>query len=218
MTGFDTITRPHYGEVSLQTGIAWCGRGLRWEEKLDGRWHVLAIGASRITGELMRDGRFFAFDVPIYEGQDVRRLPLRERLKILDTFPLLRPATGLGGDFLRTVLARGGEGFVAKDLDAPFGVGWTKCKRSESHDLVVTGRREDTGVLELATLAGESRGNCPAKAMFDRIAVGDLVEVACHSLTAAGKLREPRFVRCRPDKVFRMVDGHKTCAGVSWAA
>jgi hypothetical protein len=201
MTESATITRPRYHEVPLQAGLAWCGRGLRFEEKLDGRWHVLAIGESRITGELMRDGRFFAFDIPIYAGQDVRRLPLRERLEILDTFPLLRPATGLGGEFLRAVLDRGGEGIVAKDLDAPFGMGWTKCKRIETYDLVVTGRREETGVLELATLAGEPRGNCPAKAMFERIAVGDVVEVACHSLTVAGKLREPRFVRRRPDKL-----------------
>jgi ATP-dependent DNA ligase len=213
-----TITRPHYGEISLQSGLAMRGRGLRFEEKLDGRWHVLAIGASRITGELMRDGRFFAFDVPIYAGQDVRRLPLRERLLILDRFPLLRPATGLGGDFLRAVLSRGGEGVVCKDLDAPFGVGWIKCKRRATFDLVVTGRREDTGVLELATLDGEPRGNCAAKSQFDRIAVGDVVEVACHSLTAAGKLREPRFVRCRPDKVLRMVNGHKTCADLNWVA
>lgn len=193
------IRRPDYSSLPLREGYSLrASGGWRYEEKLDGRWHELGIGASTIVGELMRDGRFFAFDIPVHNGVDVRRRPLRERLAILDSFPLRRPATGNGGEFLRAVLARGGEGIVAKPLDAPYGATWFKCKRVETFDCVVTELDPWRATIRLA-LNGEDCGWCSARSAFDSVAVGDVVEIAAQSRHVSGKFRSPRFVRLRLD-------------------
>ena len=197
-----TIPRPTFESVPLIEGLQWQdSEGWLFEEKLDGRWCQRWLGNSIVVGELMADGRFFAFDVPVYNGVDVRSWALRERIEVLNTLSLPRPATGRGSDFLRSVIAAGGEGVVSKHLNSPFGVGWIKCKRRETWDLRVTERDFARGSLHLADLmTGEDRGWCNARTRFDRVAVGDVVEIAGHSLTRAGRIREPRFVRPRPDK------------------
>lgn len=175
---------------------------MRFEEKMDGVWSVRETPGQTIVGEQMRDGRFYAFDVVEFAGQDVRARTLAERLTILDgelAGQFLRPASGNGGAFLADVLARGGEGVVAKRLDMAFGARWAKVKRVESFDLVVTDKACPS--IRLATTEGEDRGWCAARGEFDRIKIGQIVEIAAFSLTAAGKLREPSFLRIRHDKM-----------------
>lgn len=192
--------RPRFGEVPLTDGLRWRpSADWRFEEKLDGRWHEKRIGQSVIVGELMPSGDFFAFDIVIHIGVDVRPLALCERLTILNTFNLARPATGCGGEFLEAVLSRGGEGVVAKRLDAPFGVDWWRCKRIASFDCVVTERDCARGSIRLS-LDGQDVGWCPARQAFDSIGCGDVVEVAAFGRHGSGKLREARFIRLRPDK------------------
>lgn len=109
--------------------------------------------------------------------------------------------TGSGGEFLEALLSAGGEGVVAKPLDSPFGVGWLKCKRVETFDMLVTDIDLARGSLRLADLStGDDRGWCPAKASFQDVKIGDCVEVLAFGLTPKGRLREARFVRVRPDK------------------
>lgn len=192
------IERPPYVSVPLATGLAWSGGGgFRYEEKHDGVWAQLEIGSSIVVGEKLKTGDFYAFDIPVYNGQSIAKKPLFERLEILDTFNLKRPATGNGGEFLEAVLARGGEGVVAKQIESQFGWAWVKCKRIETHDLVVTAKHVSKSSIELGAAGWCGVGSLPT---FGRIQIGDVVEVACYSRTASGKLREPRFVRLRPDK------------------
>jgi ATP-dependent DNA ligase len=149
-----------------------------------------------VAGELMRDGQFFAFDVLRYDGQDLRPLPLWERLKVLDTMKLPRPAVGSGGEFLEAVLARGGEGVVAKPLDAAYGAPWTKCKRSQVFYCRVTGLDPWTGGVFLADRdSGEPRGKMPLRSKIERVRVGSILKVEAYGLTSRGMLRE-----ARPDK------------------
>jgi len=133
--------RPSFLSIPLAAGLRWTGgNGLHYEEKMDGQFHVEELPHNTtVVGELMRDGSFFAFDVLRYDSQDVRSLPLCERLTILDGMNLPRPAVGSGGAFLAAVLARGGEGVVRKRLDAPWGTPWEKCKRSQVFYCRVTG-------------------------------------------------------------------------------
>lgn len=184
----------------MADGLKWIGGGgYYFEEKMDGCWAVKEVGSSILIGEQMKDGRFFTFDIAQHDGQDVRGLALRERLAILDAVSgLLRPAAGHGGEFLETVLARGGEGVVAKYLDASFGEPWHKCKRVETFDLLMTEKYFPS--IRLRSLDGEDRGFCCARAAYDSIKPGDIVEVAAYGLTKKGKLREPRFIRIRHDK------------------
>ena len=196
-----TITRPKFFAVPLAKGLKWIGGGgWRYEEKMDGVWAVKEMAGATLIGEQMKDGRFIAFDVVALAGQDLRPLPLRERLKALDGIlpgELLRPDSGQGGEFLEAVLADQGEGCVAKYLDAPWGEPWHKCKRVETHDCIVVAKFMPS--IRLYSLDGEDRGFCCARAAYDSIKPGDIVEIAAYGLTAKGKLREPRFVRIRHD-------------------
>ena len=196
------IARPHYESVPLATGLRWnASSGLHFTEKLDGIRHELAIGKSVVVGELMADKRFFAFDLPVHDGQDIRKLPRRQRLAILETFSLLRPESSTnGGELLQRVLARGGEGVCAADWQSGFNDVIWRCKRVESYDCVVTDRDIGRGSIRLS-LDGQDAGWCPAKASFWKIKLGDVVEVAAMCRHVGGKFREPRFLRVRPDKV-----------------
>lgn len=194
-----------------------------------------AMKDSILIGELMPGGDFSAFDIALMNGTDVRAFALRDRLGWLGSIlleectsarlevkergrtvviphsALRTPNFGHGGEFLEAVLARGGEGVVAKDLDAPFGLGQFKCKRVETFDLVVVAKHEYKSSVRLGWLgnasgqwsvvSGEDAGWCPVRGSnFLRVNVGDVIEVAAFGRTPSGKLREPRFVRCRPDK------------------
>jgi bifunctional non-homologous end joining protein LigD len=198
------IARPRFESIPLAAGLRWSGGGgWCYQEKLDGQWHELAHGSSVLVGELVGES-FTAFDVPIFQGQDVRHEPLRFRLALLHGLQVPMVASGQGGEFLEAVLTRGGEGVVAKHLDAPFGVAWVKCKRQETHDCIVTEIHEFKNSIRLGQWCNGQmidRGWCPAFGRkAESLAPGDVVEVRCHSIHASGKFREPALLRLRPDK------------------
>jgi hypothetical protein len=187
--------KPTFDSVPLADGLKWRGGGgYRFEEKADGRFHVRELPHATIVGELVRCGKFIAFDVLNYNGQDVRPLPLSERLTILDAMNLLRPAVGSGGAFLAQVLGDGGEGVVRKRLDAPYGVAWEKCKGCMVFYCRVTDLDPWRGSVILADRdSGEKRGKMPLRGgKFEQVRVGSVLKVEAYGLTAKGLLREAR--------------------------
>ena len=194
------MNKPSFESVPLETGLRWrAGAGWRYEEKLDGRYHVEELPHATVAGELMRGGQFIAFDVLNCEGQDLRSLPLCERMTILDAMKLPRPAVGSGGAFLGAVLARGGEGVVAKPIGSPFGVGWLKCKRSQVYYCQVIGLDQWTGSAVLADRdSGEKRGRVALHSSFDRVRLGSVLKIEAYGLTARGMLREARLDKDSP--------------------
>jgi hypothetical protein len=200
----DAIERPRYSNIPLKAGLAWKPSArLHFSEKMDGVFAARCFGKSVLVGEQMPDGDFFAFDLVTLRGVDVRRWALRERLAALDTFNVKRPATGSGGGFLRQILARGGEGFVIADLECrydDFGAR-VKCKRQDTFDCRVTAKHKSKMSIRLE-LDGTDAGWCPALySRFDAFKVGGIVLVSCFKRLASGKLREPKLLRVRPDKV-----------------
>jgi hypothetical protein len=204
--GGELVKCPPFITVALSQGLCWRGgAGWRFEEKMDGVFSVREFRGSTIIGEQMSDGRFYAFDITKFDGADIRALPLVTRLDYLGwadpmNLHFLRPASGRGAEFLETVLARGGEGIVAKELDAPYGTKWFRCKRTETFDLIVTDKAMIRLSVRLATPEGEDRGWCSCQADYKRVKVGDVLEVTAYGLTPRGKLKEARMVRMRPDK------------------
>jgi ATP-dependent DNA ligase len=203
-----TITRPRYIVTSLKSAMEWSWRGWHLSEKMDGVFAVRQFAGCTVTGESMRAGRFYAFDIAIAFGQDVRGSHWTVREAALsELFSRLNPKlnwhrceTGSGGEFIEAVLANGGEGVVAKPWAAPFGVAWLKVKRSETFDCTVTERNIARGSIRLA-LNGEDCGWCPARSTFDKIRVGDIVEIIAYGRHRSGKFREARFKRIRADKM-----------------
>lgn len=108
---------------------------------------------------------FFAFDLLMDEGEDLRKRPLRERKARL--FERVRKGDRLlpvehvereGEALLEAVRAQRLEGIVAKELSAPYKGGrhdtWRKLALQHSGDFVVVGYAEDFNALILATWDG----------------------------------------------------------------
>ncbi|XNO40688.1 non-homologous end-joining DNA ligase (plasmid) [Sinorhizobium meliloti] len=93
---------------------------------------------------------FLSFDLLYLDGRDLRRLPLRERRRLLE--PLIAGREGAvrlseevqadGDEFFRVACAHGLEGIIAKHIEKPYRSGrgdwWQKiiCKRRDSFVIV----------------------------------------------------------------------------------
>lgn len=113
----------------------------------------------------------YAFDLPGFEGYDLRRLPLSERKRLLRR---VLPAAGplrytdhleeRGEALYQAVVEKGVEGIMAKKADAPYRSGrspaWLKIRAQRSADFVVVGytrprgSRGSFGALHLAAFDG----------------------------------------------------------------
>jgi hypothetical protein len=200
------INRPFYTITSVTEAMQRDWRGWHLSEKMDGIWQAREFRGSVLTGEAMSDGRFFAFDIPIAFGEDIRNCPWLERqralLDVAATFPaeMALCASGNGNEFIEAVLARGGEGVVAKHFRSYWGIMWHKIKRIETFDCIITEIDYARGTIRLL-LNGEDCGWCPARIALFRLRVGDVVEIAAHSRQPNGKFLEARFLRIRTDKM-----------------
>ena len=94
---------------------------------------------------------FFAFDILMSEGKDVKSSPLRDRkallrsaLKCTDRVQLSEHFNGSLASFLKGVKQIGGEGVVAKRLDRPYEPGrrsgsWSKMRINIGQEFVIGG-------------------------------------------------------------------------------
>ena len=100
-----------------------------------------------VTGNV----KYSVWDVIKIGGEDVTYLPFRERRKILEDwsafFPewliLVDQSTDISGH-LKSILDKGGEGIVIKDLNAIYGKKWTKVKEEILYDVVIIGYENST--------------------------------------------------------------------------
>ena len=203
-----TIRKPKFEPVQLAVGLRWRGGGdYHYAEKMDGKFAFEEHAGCIVAGELMPDGRFFAFNVARAFGEDVTRRPFRERLAILDGWTAIgvqpgnpwlphwrRPAAGSGGEFLKAVIERGGEGVVASQWDAPWGFMQFKCKIVQAFLCRITALDHARGSADLSDAAtGQSRGRLPLRSKFDRVRVGSVLKVEAFGEHKSGLLREARL-------------------------
>ena len=127
---------------------------------------------------------------------------------------------------LAEIELRGGEGLIRKKRNLPYGIGWSKVKKSETWDVVVTGFEMSTegkyakegwikgikfgqyakgrgGVLimrdcgQTSGLTEKMRAEITA---FRGKMIGRVMEVEAQLRLPSGKLRHPRYLRWRDDK------------------
>ena len=113
-------------------------------------------GAQTSFAKLTRRGReyvpvfFYVFDVLWLDGEDVRRLPLRTRKRLLrdalsweDPLRFTQHRNADGEAFYKEACAKGWEGLIAKREDSPYGGGrskdWLKFKCGMGQELVIGG-------------------------------------------------------------------------------
>lgn len=108
---------------------------------------------------------YFAFDLLMYDGVDLRELPLAQRKALLlekipkaDRVLPVEHVETQGEALLEAVKAKGLEGVMAKRLDAPYRGGrsdaWLKIALKHVADFAVVGWADDWGALYLATWDG----------------------------------------------------------------
>jgi DNA ligase-1 len=114
----------------------------------------------RLTAEL--PAYYAIFDILMYRGQDLRRLPLTERKEILASLALPSPNFGIvphivgaGEALFDQIKARGMEGVVGKRMDSIYETGrrsdsWRKIINWTHADVYITGYRKK----EFGWLAG----------------------------------------------------------------
>ncbi|MCX6914436.1 MAG: hypothetical protein NT167_15515 [Verrucomicrobia bacterium] len=232
----NAATFPAPQPVALAVALAWkASPDWTFETKADGCRALLSAG--QLQGRAMRyrlpgevpaalasctlDGElvgnvYFAFDVIEADGEDLRRLPLRERRAALlalqplfpdwlQLIPTARPGQA-GGEYVQAVLRDGGEGCVAKQLSAPYGVGWFKAKGVQTHDVVVTAQATATRSVSIGQYSDDGQlVDCGKVAVFslptlESLRTGDVLEIAAQGRTVKGKFREPRFLKVLTDK------------------
>jgi ATP-dependent DNA ligase len=181
---------------------------------------VDAPGTWIIDGEWMDDGTYWAFDLPVMNGQIVKHT-LRDRRFILEDFlhrvehsPNMRILPKWEGEkkklqLVQEVHSLSLEGVVIKHVAGTYGTRWLKAKNYHTADVVVTSLRDDGKEnVTFAVISGTGEwkevGRCAL--LGTEIAVGDVVEVRYLYMSKKGRLIQPTLQRRRDDKTARECD------------
>lgn len=191
------MKRPSYDSLTAAEALKRDWSGWHLSRKMDGcfEWQ------GDVCGERMPDGSFWPFDIAT--TGDWRERSVAMAAAFQDGWQRIQE--GQGSAFIADMVQcarRDGtlDVAVAKRLDAGFGETLVKIKLSDTFDCRVT----DTGDGKLSIgieLDGKPAGRCPVRnlAALESLRIGDVVEVA-GTMLPSGKIREPRFIRTRPDK------------------
>lgn len=97
---------------------------------------------------------FRVWDCMVFQGEDKRHLPLNQRRELLKAAVakmdcpqvkiLPQRKTGFI-EWWEAVVRKGGEGLILKDINAPYGQGWAKMKKSFDVTCVVSGKKAGGG-------------------------------------------------------------------------
>jgi bifunctional non-homologous end joining protein LigD len=162
--------------------------------------------------------RYIVFDILKRNGEDVRKLPYREREQIIDK---LVDKKGYAQRVTKTTVAQakkqGAEGVVYKNLDAPYVYGkskdWRKLKFKKIEDAVAVGyvpgegkRKGLIGALKIAHHGTHSKvgtgftdaENRELKKLLDA-GKKPIVRIEYLKRGSKGALREPAFIGLRTD-------------------
>lgn len=178
-----------------------------------------------LDGELMPDGRFWCFDLPLSPLTEAQAspVPLFGRRAVLQTFlnrvphPFCLIPQALGQEakakLARMAIERNLEGLMLKKVDSHYASGgrnadWLKLKFVATADVVVKRLRADGKesveyiVYDEHTGATVEIGKASliGKEKREQLQVGDVIEVRYLYVGADGRLYQPTVLRKRTDK------------------
>lgn len=153
-------------------------------------------------------GVFHMFDLPVFQGRDIRRRPLHERRALLRSIPVpawFRPVpSGKNiGEFLEAVERDGGQGVILKSLKQPYGAAeWIKVVPIEKENVVIVEcheRERSARVGQFAEGKLLTRGMVFLGSLYNEAWPGQVIEVTVNGRHPTGAFRQARFVRFRPE-------------------
>lgn len=186
------------------------------------RVNPLNANSRRKDGEII----YKPFDILFINNTDVRGLSLEKRIPLLDVVlsqvynnhELVQPvkrATNNTYKFLIDLLTSGAEGVILKNLKSTYGSGWIKAKRVSTIDVFITGFLPGYDAKYGSVVMSVSHnskirevGKCGIIDPVVRAAInkdpnsfiGRVIEIQALKLdTISGSLREPIFIKLRPD-------------------
>lgn len=171
---------------------------------------VPEVWMSHALDGVLVDKTFFIFDVLMLDFEDTRKRPLHERRSLLRSLTLpdwcrLIPNGKNIGEFIEAVVHDGGQGIVLKSLLQPYGKAeWIKVERNATQDVVVMAIHEDDRCVTVGQFQDDSLVDCGTVFMGSLLAEtwpGQVIEVAVNRSNPGTPLKNPRFLRFRPDKV-----------------
>jgi ATP-dependent DNA ligase len=136
-------------------------------DALQMRLHPAESRVRKLAAEIPAD--FVVFDALLWEGEELHKLPLKERRKRIEKLPFsISPATRdieVARGWVETLERAGFDGVVAKRLEAPYAPGSreavVKVKREQTADCVVMGvtwSEKGTGIASLMLGLYDSKG------------------------------------------------------------
>ena len=147
-------------------------------------------------------------------------LPSTSLLRLVPQFEVINTEQIDAPALLQEATAKGWEGVVLKDIDAPYYAGkrskaWLKLKEQTTYDCKVVGFQPGKGRLDgaagaLLVLSPKGKLVAVGSGLTDdqRLEINDhperwvgrQVEIACQQFTPSGSMRHPVFIRPRWDK------------------
>jgi bifunctional non-homologous end joining protein LigD len=170
--------------------------------------------------------QYYVFDLPFYNGKDLRNRPLKERRTYLFNHIINHPENLKWGtllsvpfvpfvvntkrEFYDDYVAKGGEGVVLKDLVLAYGLGWYRVKARKDVSVIITGINQDRASVELGVYDNGvivKVGNCSTNTHTLRAEtlthpnayLNQVLDISCLRMVE-NSLRSPTWIRLRPDK------------------
>lgn len=194
--------------IPVERALAeWRDPTMLYQVKEDGCFEEREMAGALIAGERLSSGEFIAFDLLAINSSflDLASAPLTHRWPMLKRIALppgcrLVESAPNGADLLQRVLARGGEGVVAKRWDDPFGP-MLAAKRSQNFLCRISAFNGGANSVKIEDAAtGDPRGNVPLRAgKIEQVRVGSVLKVVGMLETRSGKIREPRLCSDAPN-------------------
>jgi len=153
---------------------------------------------------------YHVFDLPVFEGRDVRNRPLHERRALLRQLALptwfCHIPTGKNiTEFLEAVERDGGEGVIIKSLTQSYGSAeWIKVTPAQREAVVVLQCHEKERSVRVGQFSeGKlvTRGIVFLGSLYHEAWPGQVMEVTVHGRHPSGAFRRTQFVRFCPEKL-----------------
>lgn len=222
---YTAMTIPDLVDTILDGEITVSGGMVNSVTKIMGCTAENAIARQEATGWV----NYIMFDMLFYRGQDIRTWKQEARRTLLAKIykryfrdhPNIHLSESVHApaiiDLYQEIMTKGGEGIVIKDMDSPYGKGWTKVKKVLEDSVIIVGFTSGKGkytnqigairfgqyvdkeLIEYGQCSGMDDATRDKLTKSQDEMIGRVFDIKFQERFESGKFREPRFLRFRND-------------------